>query len=482
MNLSIAMTADLAAKLRDHLVRDDGQEEVCIARYIWSTGAGRRTAILRDLILPLDGDRLVHGNAEFTGAYVVRAANEAREQGEGIVLVHSHPGARGWQSLSGPDYNTESEYERVARGITGMPLIGMTLATPQSEWSARAWYNRKAPTHAESVRVVGECLHVTWNDMLRHRPATTKFQRRTTSAWGDRHQANIARLKVLIVGVGSVGLDVVARLAATGIEHIGVMDTDIVEDLNLDRMIGTTRDDARVGRRKIEVAARIARQGSTAAHFNVVAHDVSITTKRGLSIALDYDLIFSCVDRPWPRAVLNAVAYADLIPVIDGGISLDTLPSGDMRGGTWRTHALVPGRPCLACNGQLRINELTLDRAGLLDDPKYIRQSGINPAIGSPNVAALAASVSAGLLAQFVSLVVSPAGMGVSPPLRYILATHTLEHLSIESGAYCPYENATALGDQRIALADDSRDAARPRSSGKQSAWMRFIWPFRPSR
>lgn len=474
MNLSIAMTAEVAAELDRHLARDDGQEDVCIATYVWSTGDGRRTALLRDVVLPREGERLVHGNAEFTGDYVVRAATEACQRGEGIVLLHSHPGAHGWQGLSGPDHDTESEYERVARAITGMPLIGMTLATAEAEWSARIWHDRNAPTYAESVRVVGERLRVTWNDTARRRPSATAFQRRTIAAWGARRQANIARLNVLVVGVGSVGLDVVARLAATGIEHIGVMDIDIVEDLNLDRMIGATRDDARAGRRKTEVAARIARQAATAANFTVAVHDLSITTPSGLSAALDYDVIFSCVDRPWPRAILNAIAYADLIPVIDGGISLDTLPSGEMRGGTWRTHTLVPGRPCMVCNGQLRINELTLDRAGLLDDPEYIRQSGINPGTGSPNVAALAASVSAGLLVQFVSLVVSPAGMGVPAPLRYMLAAHQLEHLPIESGAFCPYENAIARGDQRLTLADDSREISHSSVTGKQPAWTRL--------
>lgn len=474
MNLSIAMTAQVAAELNHHLTRDDGQEDVCIATYVWSTGTGRATALIRDLILPRDGERFVHGNAEFTGTYVVRAATEARERGEGIVLLHSHPGAHGWQGLSGPDRNTESEYERVARAITGMPLVGMTLATAEQEWSGRVWHDRRTPIFAESVRVVGERLNVTWNDKARHSPVATAFQRRTIAAWGERRQASIARLKVLVVGVGSVGLDVVARLAATGIEHVGVMDTDTVEDLNLDRMIGATRDDARVGRRKTAVAARIARQAATADNFTVAVHDLSITTPQGMAAALDYDVIFSCVDRPWPRGVLNVLAYADLIPVIDGGIALDTLPTGEMRGGTWRVHALVPGRPCMVCNGQLRVNEVSLDRAGLLDDPEYIRQSGINPTAGSPNVAMLAASVSAGLLAQFVSLVAAPGGMGVPAPLRYMLAAHRLEHLPVNSGAYCVYENATAHGDQRSALADDLRVPPQVPRAVKQSAWRRL--------
>jgi hypothetical protein len=64
----------------------------------------------------------------------------------------------------------------------------------------------------------------------------------------------------------------------------------------------------RPGRRKTEVAARIARQAATAHNFTVAVHDLSITTPPGLAAALDYDVIFSCVDRPWPRGVLNVVA------------------------------------------------------------------------------------------------------------------------------------------------------------------------------
>jgi hypothetical protein len=103
-------------------------------------------------------------------------------------------------------------------------------------------------------------------------------------------------------------------------------------------------------------------------------------------------------------------------------------------------------------NGQLLVNELTLDRDGRLDDPEYIRKAGLAPLTGSPNVAALAASVSAAQLAQFVSLVAAPAGIGVAGPLRYILAIHHLEHLDVTSGAYCTYENDLASGDHRITL------------------------------
>lgn len=351
MTFSVAMTKTLFAELSAHLTRADGDEDVCIATYTWSTGKGRRTALLSKAALPQEGDRLVHGNASFNGGYVLRAATEAARRGEGIVLLHSHPGAMSWQGLSGPDRDTESEYQRVAQAVTGLPLVGMTLGTGAAAWSARLWPTAAAPEYAEAVRVVGDTMATTWFDVARPVPTATRYQKRTVAAWGAKRQADIARLRVLVVGVGSVGLDIAARLAATGIEHLGVMDVDVVEDLNLDRMVGATRDDAAQRRRKTEVAARIATAASTANRFTVDVHNISITDPAGLEVALDYDVIFSCVDRPWPRSVLNGLAYSDLIPVIDGGIALETLPNGEMRGGTWRAHAIVPGRRACSATG-----------------------------------------------------------------------------------------------------------------------------------
>lgn len=451
MRYSVAMTGAVHTTMREHLVRDDGQEDVLAATYSWSTGVRRTTAVVQTVIPPRDGERLVHGNASFTSAYVLRAAAEARTRGQGLVLLHSHPHGRGWQGLSITDHDTEADYERVARAYTKMPLLGMTLAGRDAGWSARVWFDNTRPTWAESVRCVSTKFAVTWNDAMRPPPQPTPSQQRTISAWGNHAQASIARLRVLVVGTGSVGLDVAQRLAATGLIEVGVMDFDAVEPVNLDRMIGATRLDAALGRAKVTVAARLMTSAATSKDFRPVVHEANVTDPDGLEAALDYDVIFSCVDRPWPRAVLNQTAYADLIPVIDGGIALETFADGRLRGGIWRSHTVVPGSPCMVCLGQLDLGELSLDMQGLLDDPTYIGRTGRQAPTGQ-NVAALSASVSAALLAQFVSLVAHPGGRGTPSPLRYLLSLHRLEHSDATTGQYCGYESETASADHRPTL------------------------------
>ena len=464
---SVAMTAETEGVLLDRLVRDDGQEDICLATYRPSTGLTRRSALIRAVVPPEPGDRLVHGNATVTAEYILRAAQVAQEDDCGLVLLHSHPGASHWQSMSGPDRECEASYANLTREITGLPLVGMTLATRDRTWSARHWnigVGRAVDcTHSTSVRVVGDRLAVSWNDAVEPPPRSGNSQTRTVSAWGEQQQADLVRRRVLVVGAGSVGLDVIVRLAASGLSHLTVMDFDLVEAHNLDRLIGAAPRDAHLRRPKVYVAEREATVAATAERCSVDVSDWSICEPEGVRLALDHDLIFSCVDRPWPRAVLNSLAYSDLIPVIDGGIAIDVLDGGKMRNATWRSHVVRPGRPCMSCNRQLDLGTVSLERQGLLDDPAYIGGASAGRVPVNPNVAPLSVNVAASLLAQYVSFSVAPGGLGDPGPLQYALSAHYLAHRGDATSPHCAAETAKGTGDHRVSLTGLHEGAERQR-------------------
>ena len=465
--VSVAMTASTEQELRGLLLRDDGQEDLCLAAYRPSTGLTRTTALIVRAIPPEAGDRQIHGNATVTDQYILRGSEIANEHGCGLVLLHTHPRGRRWQQMSGPDREAEADYANLAQAVTGYPLVGMTLAGGDGTWSARHWdtgVGRSIDcTHATSVRVVGDRFAVCWNDALHPPPPNTGRQARTVSAWGQICQADLARRRILVVGAGSVGLDVAVRLAASGVRSLVIMDYDLVEYRNLDRLIGADGRDARLLRSKTHVAHRQALAAATAVDPDIQISDLSICEPSGLQLALDCDLIFSCVDRPWPRGVLNSLAYTDLIPVIDGGIAIDTRSDGSMCNAVWRTHVIRPGRPCMACNRQLDLGDVPIDRQGLLDDPDYIADSDIDPSEFGQNVATLSASVSASLLAQYTSLSATPAGIGDPGPLRYSLNIHHQEHLGDQTRPHCPVEPTEGAGDLRPILTDQHKMAEEQR-------------------
>ena len=472
---SAVMTGSVHSQLADHLLRADGQEDVCLATYRTSTGVERLSAVVGLPSMPGKDDRIVHGNASFTTQYVLRAAAQAAADGCGLVALHAHPNGRGWQQMSGTDEETEAGYANLAREITGLPLVGMTLAGDE-KWSARIWDRgvgrSVGASHCENVRVLyPNRLRVSWNDAIRARPQVGPAQLRTVSCWGDEVQADLARLRVLVVGVGSVGMPVAVSLAATGLEAIGTMDYDTIKNQNLDRLLGATALDAYLRRSKTSLSRRLMTDAATARRPHHQHWEQSVCEQDGARRALDFDVVFSCVDRPWARQVLNTLAYADLIPVIDGGVHADPLPGGGMRGAMWRSHVAGPGRICLACNGQYHPSHVMMERDGSLDNPTYISAlPDDHPLRARENVSILSINCAGALLAQFVSLVVGPGGQGDPGPIRYHLATHWLQYDEQNSCIDgCPYPRMTAVGDLRQDTTGIHSDAENERHARAQA-------------
>ena len=369
----VAMTSDVDGRARAHLLRDDGQEDLCFAIWNPSRGRARFTALLERLILPRESDRLLHGNVSFTPQYFERALSEAAAVDAGLALLHSHPQGRGCQGMSAPDVVAEQTNAGAVFGATDQPFVGLTISG-DSAWSARFW-NRTGPRiysceWCSGVRVVGDRLAITYMEELAPRPRVTDSQLRTVSAWGEEAQADLVRLRVGVVGAGSVGGFIAESLARTGFENITLIDFDHVELRNLDRLLYATRGD--VGASKVELLAKHLELRATSERFCVKPVNAAVYEDSGFRAALDCDVLFSCVDRPWGRHVLNFIANAHLIPVIDGGIHVRRNRSGKLAAADWRTHTATFGRACLQCDGQYDPGLVQLEREGYLDDPTYI--------------------------------------------------------------------------------------------------------------
>lgn len=409
---STAMTEAVEQMARSHLLRIDGQEDLCFALYRVSRGRSRKTALVYQLLLPDPGDRVVHGNVSFNPKFLERALGEAAKHGAGLALLHSHPGGVGWQGMSPDDVVAEHGNAGAVLGATGLPLLGLTLAGDFS-WSARFW-ERVAPRKYErlwcgTVRILGERITVHYFDKLAPRPQATRSQLRTVSAWGRRSQDDLVRLRIGVIGAGSVGAVVADGLGRIGFEDIMVMDFDHIEEHNLDRLLYATKAD--IGKAKIEVLAEHLRQRSTAEKVFAETISAAIFEESGFRAALDCDLVISCVDRPWGRYVMNLIAYAHLVPVVDGGIAVRTNKHGELTAADWRSHIATVGRPCLHCLGQYEPSDVQLEREGFLDDPDYIQGLPRDHALKvKENVYAFALSCGSAQLLQMLAFAVAPLG------------------------------------------------------------------------
>ena len=112
---------------------------MCFALWRPSTGRERLTALIDEVVLPREGDRLLHGNASFTPDYMARAVALARRKNAGLAFMHSHPRS-GWQGMSGTDVEAERDVLAHPARATGLPLIGLTIGK-DGYWSARFCVN-----------------------------------------------------------------------------------------------------------------------------------------------------------------------------------------------------------------------------------------------------------------------------------------------------------------------------------------------------
>lgn len=449
---SVALTTEVALALRDHLKRDDGQEDLCFVLWRPSTGSERLSALVFDVVLPVPDERHVHGNASFEGRYLLRAAGIAADGGCGLALIHSHPGGEGWQRLSDDDSNAERSHAAQVRAITGLPFLGLTLGTGDNGISARFWKRVGArdyqPVWCDSVRVAGDQLRVNFNDDLRPPPAHRASQLRTVAAWGEGPHRQLTRLRVGIIGAGSVGAMVAESLARTGLVEIVLIDFDTVKEHNLDRLLHATIEDALQHRPKVGVLADALNRSSTAAAPRIAAVEHSVVEPDGFRRALDCDVLFSCVDRPWARAALNLIAYAHLIPVVDGGIAVRS-HTGRIRGAEWRAHVAAPGRRCLECLQQYDPGLVQTERNGLLDDPAYILGLPADHSLRrNENVFAFSAACAAAMVLQMLSMVLAPAGVADVGAQLFHFATGTVDHDRQGCESTCIYSpGQVALGD-----------------------------------
>ena len=479
MSFEVVFTSEADSNSSGHLLqhyrRNKHQEDLCFALWRPSTGQFRCTALIDEIILPKKGERILHGNASFEPEYLARAMKIAREKRAGLVFMHSHP-SPGWQGMSDTDVEAERDVLAYPAGATSLPLVGLTIGT-DSYWSARFWERESGQMRrhwCEKVRIVGPQSYTIYsNDNIAPPPLRKEVLERTFDTWGRESQNTIARLKVGIVGLGSVGCIVAEAIARIGISQVTLIDPDKVEEHNLDRLLyGTARD---IGKLKVDLAAEAMQRNATAQKLQITALPFSIHAEVAYKAALDCDILFSCVDRPVARDVLNYIAQAHLIPIIDGGIAVESDRRKDrLSSAHWRAHIVTPYHQCLRCSRQYNSSMVVMELDGSLDDPSYISNLPPEERVGNQNVFPFSLGV---------------AGMEVNLMLRYLLAvdwwplvrqldyqfvTSETRIINDECHPNCSFRRRRAQGDAE----DPSYLTRTPPESRWRSIWKRIVRSF----
>lgn len=199
---------------------------------------------------------------------------------------------------------------------------------------------------------------------------------------GEKLEEILSETRVAIIGNCGGGSHVAQQLAHVGFCRFVLVDPDVTEEPNLNRMIGSLPEDAYAARQKTEVLDRFIRAINPRAVvecLNSKWQEVAINLRTA-------DVVFGCVDGYVTRNELEAWCRRFLVPYIDVGMDVATFEEGHLVSGQVITS--LPGRACMWCLGFLN-QKLLGQEAGLYGTagprPQVVWPNGVLASIAVGN-------------------------------------------------------------------------------------------------
>jgi adenylyltransferase/sulfurtransferase len=151
------------------------------------------------------------------------------------------------------------------------------------------------------------------------KPTTTstgedRFSRFRLIGWWDQQKISAAR--VLVIGAGALGNEILKNLALLGFTNIVVVDLDSIDATNLSRSILYRASD--IGKRKADVAA----EGTRNIFPDARVHPITANVVHGLGLGLFgwADIVLAGLDNREARLWINRSCWKMNRPWIDGAI------------------------------------------------------------------------------------------------------------------------------------------------------------------
>ena len=256
------------------------------------TAAGKLAASLLDGSLAQGGQLPPERELMYMLGISRATLREALKTLEENRLIESRPHV-GWFARKVDEANITQAKELASSEVKSRP------ATPAAEEPRTG--PRRIPVTPEKP------IHIP--NLQKDRLGTFEF-----ISWWEREK--VQQAKVLVVGAGALGNEVIKNLALMGVGHIFIIDFDKIEAANLSRSVLFRESDN--NRSKAEVVA--ARAKSINPDVKIQYLNADVTTGLGLGVIRRMDAIVGCLDNREARLAVNRFCYWMNKPWVDGAI------------------------------------------------------------------------------------------------------------------------------------------------------------------
>lgn len=200
---------------------------------------------------------------------------------------------------------------------------------------------------------------------------------------GSSSEAKFRNCRVAIAGLGGGGSHVAQQFAHLGFTDITTFDPDVIDESNLNRLIGGTLADVLAKTKKTEIAKRLI----LGIQPDARVCSVEERWQDRPEVLRNVDLVVGCVNGFREREELERACRRYLIPLIDIGLDVHTVDGHPPRM-AGQVVVSIPGGPCFRCLGFITDQVLTVEAnrygdAG--DHPQVVWANGVlaSSAVGS---------------------------------------------------------------------------------------------------
>ncbi len=362
---SIRILDELWVRTRDEAL-SSSDESVAFLTAKCFESSDKIVFIAENLVPAKDKDYLYRSGVhlEVSPLYTSRVLNIAEDRQSTVIMVHSHPFEKGMPQYSPSDNHGEAlTSETISNNLAGKPPVG-SLLIGQEKINARMWIGSTKKRFSSAVAILNGKKY--WSGYVESKNnASSLLVDRQVRAFGSSMQDAIESLDIGIVGLGGTGSIIAEQLTRIGVKNLILVDHDKFEPSNWSRLYGSTFADTKSRKSKVSLVSSYLREISP--QLKITAIKDSVMTNNVLKSLASCDLIFSCLDRHAPRAVLNELSYQCFVPVIDVGVGLNKHGEGIL-GGSIRATIIGPGLPCFLCQEIVRPEMITSE---LLSPKEY---------------------------------------------------------------------------------------------------------------
>ncbi|HEY3396700.1 MAG TPA: ThiF family adenylyltransferase [Armatimonadota bacterium] len=146
--------------------------------------------------------------------------------------------------------------------------------------------------------------------------ADERYARFRLIHWWDQERLHNAR--VLVVGAGALGNEIIKQLGLLGVGHVLIADMDTIERSNLTRAV--LFRESNIGQAKAEVAARAVEELNP--EVTAQAFVGNTVYDLGAGVYSEMDLVFGALDNREARVSINQHCWNLGVPWIDGAIEV----------------------------------------------------------------------------------------------------------------------------------------------------------------